>query len=184
MELKFKYTSAYCEENIWHLASEDRFRGLDAKVVLVTGPGSHRKLWFQRCSEHDSIPVHWDYHVILLVRDDNWQVWDLDTTLDLPVNASSYFRKTFRGPDESFNNANVIFRTINAKEYIENFSSDRSHMKLPSGDWAAPPPSWPPIMKRDSPNLMEWLDSESDGPGELLTLEQIIAFCSSSKDSQ
>jgi hypothetical protein len=227
MQSKLKYTAAYCEENIWHLASDDRFSGLDAKVVLVTGPGSHRKLWYQRCSEHVALPVHWDYHVILLVRDDIWQVWDLDTTLELPVNASTYFRKTFRGPDESFkgasknsdffvsarkhraenhsvqvlhedssteltpqsrekcifsgalDNSNVIFRAINSTEYIANFSSDRSHMRLPSGDWAAPPPSWSPIVKRESSNLMEWLDIESDEPGELLTLEQIIAFCSS-----
>jgi hypothetical protein len=183
MKSKFKYTPAYCEENIWHLASEARFDGLDARVVLVTGPGSHRKLWYQSCSEHDALPVHWDYHVILVVRDDIWQVWDLDTTLELPVNAATYFRKTFRGPDESFNNKNILFRTIDADEYIENFSSDRSHMRLPSGDWAAPPPSWPLIVKSEKSNLMKWLDSESDGPGELLTLEQMIAFCSSSKNS-
>jgi protein N-terminal glutamine amidohydrolase len=180
MESKFKYTPAYCEENIWHLASDSRFRGGDAKVVLVTGPGSHRKLWFQRCSEHAALPVYWDYHVILLVRDEIWQVWDFDTTLAFPESASTYFRKTFRGPDESFDNPNVIFRTIEAKEYIANFSSDRSHMKLPSGDWAAPPPSWPPIVNSVSSNLMAWLDIESDGPGELLTLEQIIEFCSPS----
>jgi hypothetical protein len=183
MESKFKYTPAYCEENIWHLASDDRFRGLDAKVVLVTGPGSHRKLWFQRCSQHDALPVYWDYHVILLVRDDNWQVWDLDTTLELPANASTYFRKTFYGPDESFQGNNVLFRTIDADEYIANFSSDRAHMRLPSGDWAAPPPAWPPIVTCEKSNLMAWLDSDSDGPGELLTLEQMIAFYSLSKSS-
>ena len=183
MQSKIKYTAAYCEENIWHLASDDRFSGLDAKIVLVTGPGSHRKLWYQRCSEHVALPVHWDYHVILLVRNDVWQVWDLDTILEFPVNASTYFRQTFRGPDESFENTNVIFRSINSTEYIANFSSDRSHMKLPSGDWAAPPPSWPPIVKNERSNLMAWLDSESDGPGERLTLEQIIEFCSSSKSS-
>lgn len=184
MESKFKYTPAYCEENIWHLASEDRFRGLDAWVVLVTGPGSHRKLWFQRCCQHVTLPVYWDYHVILLVRDDIWQVWDLDTTLELPVNASTYFRKTFRGPDESFDDTNVIFRTIDAKEYNANFSSDRSHMRLPSGDWETPPPSWSPIVASETSNLMRWLDIESNGPGELLTLEQIIAFCGSSNKAR
>ena len=284
MESKFKYTPAYCEENIWHLASDGRFRGLDARVVLVTGPGSHRKLWFQRRSEHVALPVHWDYHVVLLVCDDIWQVWDLDTTLEFPVNASTYFRKTFRGPDESckgtsrnsdfsvsarsrsaaettangwpegrgrspsnhraddcmdaggrtmhgaivenrsvrvvhedrpgwrtstaltqqrlapaklpwvsrekcifrgaLEDTNVLFRIIDAKEYIANFSSDRSHMKLPSGDWAAPPPSWPPIVKSEISNLMAWLDIGSDGPGELLNLEQIIAFCSSPKNDK
>jgi hypothetical protein len=179
MESKFKYTPAYCEENIWHLASDGRFRGLDARVVLITGPGSYRKLWFQRSSEHLAFPVHWDYHVVLLVWDDIWQVWDLDTTLEFPVNASTYFRKTFRGPDESFDNTNVIFRTIDATEYIANFSSDRSHMRLPSGDWIAPPPSWPPIVKNEISNLMGWLDIESDGPGKMLSLAQIIELCSS-----
>ncbi|MFT5112555.1 MAG: hypothetical protein ACI8P9_001882 [Parasphingorhabdus sp.] len=183
MELKFKYTPAYCEENIWHLASDGRFRELDARVVLVTGPGSHRKLWFQRCCEHTVLPVYWDYHVILLVWNDIWKVWDLDTTLEFPVDAPTYFRKTFRGPDESFNNTNVLFRTIDAREYIATFSSDRSHMRLPSGDWAAPTPSWPPIVKGEISNLVAWREIASDGPGELQTLEQIIEFCSYPKNS-
>ena len=174
METTFKYTPSYCEENIWHLASDSRFHGLDVRVVLVTGPGSHRKLWFQRCGESDDRPVYWDYHVILLVKDNTWQVWDFDTKLAFPTDAASYFRKTFRGPDESFDNLNVVFRAIDAKEYIENFSSDRSHMRLPSGAWLAPPPSWPAIVKNGVSNLMEWLDIESQGPGELLTLDQII----------
>lgn len=179
MESKLKYTPYYCEENIWQLARHSRFNGLDAKVILITGPGSHRKLWFQRCSEDVTQPVCWDYHVVLLVRDNISQIWDLDTTLDFPVNAATYFRKTFRGPDESFDNTNILFRTIDAKEYIDNFSSDRSHMRLTSGDWAAPPPSWPPIVKNEISNLGKWLDIESDGPGKILSLEQIIDFCSS-----
>ena len=58
-------------------------------------------------------------------------------------------------------------------------SGSRSHMKLPSGDWAAPPPSWPAIVASESLNLMAWLDIGLDGPGELLTLEQMIGFCGS-----
>jgi hypothetical protein len=179
MESKFKYTPCYCEENIWQLARDSRFHELDARVILITGPGSHRKLWFQRSSEHVTQPVCWDYHVILLVWDNTWQVWDFDTTLDFPVNASTYFLKTFRGPDESFENTNAFFKTIEAKEYIDNFSSDRSHMRLPSGDWVVPPPSWSPIVKGGISNLIEWLDIESDGPGKVLSLEQIIKLCSS-----
>ena len=95
------------------------------------------------------------------------------------MNASTYFRKTFRGPDESFDNTNVFFKTIDGNEYIENFSSDRSHMRLPSGDWIAPPPSWSPIVKNEISNLMGWLDIESDGPGKVLSLAQIIEFYSS-----
>jgi hypothetical protein len=77
---------------------------------------------------------------------------------------------------------------VEAKEYIENFSSDRSHMKLLSGDWAAPPPSWPPIVQDGISNLMEWLSfsllvTELGGPSKMLTLEQVIELCSSSKNS-
>lgn len=183
MEAKFKYTPFYCEENIWHLARNKRFTELDTRVVLITGPGRHRKLWYQRCSEHITLPVYWDYHVILLAWNENWQVWDLDTRLELPVKASTYFHKTFRGPDNNFDNTNVFFRSIDAKEYIANFCSDRSHMRLPSGDWAAPPPSWPAIVTSRLSNLMDWLNIESDGPGELLTLNQLIAFCSSTPES-
>jgi hypothetical protein len=66
MELKFKYTSYYCEENIWQLACDSQFHGLDARVVLITGPGSHRKLWFQRSSERVTQAVYWDYHLASL----------------------------------------------------------------------------------------------------------------------
>jgi hypothetical protein len=99
------------------------------------------------------------------------------------VNVSTYFRKTFHGPDESINNTDVLFRTINGQEYIESFRSDRSHMRLPSGDWAAPPPAWPPIVTNEISNLIEWLDIKSDGPGKILSLEQIIEFYSFPKNS-
>jgi hypothetical protein len=173
----FKYTPCYCEENIWHLAQEDCFRGQETIVVIISGHGPYRKLWFQRSAEYAGAPVLWDYHVILLSRKDDWQVWDLDTTLGLPVPASSYFPKTFLQANTAAERADVMFRLIPATDYVEHFSSDRSHMKLTSGNWAAPPPQWPMIVRGGQSNLFDWLDVNQKAPGQLLRLhEQIQTF--------
>ena len=170
----FKYTPRYCEENIWQLAQEDCFHGQETTVVIISGHGPYRKLWFQSSAEYPGAPVLWDYHVILLCRQDDWQVWDLDTTLGLPVPASSYFPETFLQANTDPERSDVIFRLIPATDYVEHFSSDRSHMKLTSGRWAAPPPQWPMIIRDGQSNLFDWLDVNHKAPGQLLTLDELM----------
>ena len=170
----FNYAACYCEENIWQLAQEDCFRGHETIVVIISGHGPYRKLWFQRSSEDAGAPVLWDYHVVLLSQQNGWQVWDLDTTLGSPVSAITYFSKTFLQEDSDPEQNDVIFRLIPAPEYVENFSSDRSHMWLPSGNWAAPPPLWPMIINGKSSTLIDWLDVRNEAPGKVLTLAELM----------
>ena len=171
---KFRYTPFYCEENIWHLAQDPCFGGQDALVALISGEGSHRRLWHQSQAESPDSPVFWDYHVILLIRDRHWWVWDLDTTLGLPILADRYFPETFLGPGVDAENSDVTLRLIEADYYVQNFSSDRSHMRDANREWLAPPPGWPAIMKASKSNLIDWLDISRDGPGRVRFLAECI----------
>ena len=167
----FLYRSCYCEENIWHLAREEWFRERETVVVIVSGEGRYRRFWFQANAESPDAPVYWDYHVILLAYDKDWWVWDLDTRLELPVLADIYFRKTFLQQNIDITRSDVILRLIGADEYVSKFSSDRSHMKLPSGEWLAPPPEWPMILQ-GKPNLLDWININNTAPGNVLTLAE------------
>ena len=169
-----RYAPYYCEENVWYLAQDDRFKGFECIVAIITGLGPRRPLWYQRAAEHEELPVWWDYHVILLYRDLSWMVWDPDTILDLPVDAIEYLRKTFLDDAESVESADVVFRLINAEEYVLTFSSDRSHMKLSGGRWIAPPPPWPPILQGPYPILHQLLDVSIKTPGKLITLAELL----------
>lgn len=170
----FRYTPFYCEENIWHLAQEECFRGQETHAVLISGKGPYRRFWCQGNAEHPDFPVFWDYHAILLSYRKGWRVWDLDTTLGLPVAADTYFHQTFLRPSLEAKDTDVILRIIAAEEYVERFSSDRSHMKLPSGAWAASPPEWAMIQNERESNLLDWLDVSKDEPGQLVTLAELV----------
>jgi hypothetical protein len=68
----------------------------------------------------------------------------------------------------------VILRLISAADYVRDFSSDRAHMRLPSGEWAAPPPEWPLIYYDGGDNLLDWLDITRETPGNVLTLADFM----------
>jgi hypothetical protein len=170
----FLYRSCYCEENIWHLAREEWFREREAMVVIVSGEGRYRRLWFQNSAGSPEAPVYWDYHVILLSFEEGWWVWDLDTSLGLPVPAATYFPETFLPQNIDVADADVILRLIGADEYVRKFSSDRAHMRLPSGEWIAPPPEWPMISQGKDSNLLDWININHDAPGKLLTLAEFM----------
>ena len=166
----FLYTSCYCEENIWQLAREECFRERETIAVIVSGKGRYRRFWFQNNAQNPESPVYWDYHVILLSFDESWWVWDLDTSLGLPVLADTYFPQTFLQQNIDVMQTDVILRLISAEEYVRKFSSDRAHMRLPSGEWVAPPPQWPMILQGKDANLLDWININHDAPGKVLTL--------------
>ena len=170
----FLYRSCYCEENIWHLAREEWFREREAMVVIVSGKGRYRRLWFQNNAESPETPVYWDYHVILLSFEEGWWVWDLDTSLGLPVRADTYFHKTFLQQNIDVAHSDVILRLVGAEEYVRKLSSDRAHMRLPSGEWVAPPPEWPMILQGKDSNLLDWININHATPGKVLTLAEFM----------
>jgi hypothetical protein len=142
-------------------------------VVFISNEAGACAMWHQRAAVRPSWPILWDYHVILLVADP-WEVWDLDTTLDFPVPAQLYLRKSFRTdlPEEYL----PRFRAVEAGAFLATFASDRSHMLFPDGRWRKPPPPWPAIgAPGAASNLMRFVDMRDPFVGELLDLRGMLA---------
>jgi len=167
--VNFHYAPYYCEENIWFLCQEAQFAKLALKVVIISNEFRTCPLWDQRAGETGN-PIFWDYHVILLCNSTSWQVWDLDTTLGMPVDLGYYLRRTFSRDETLEKQFALSVRIIPAEEYIARFSSDRSHMKDAGNRWLAPPPPWPMIWRQAGTDLMDLIDMKKDSLGILMTL--------------
>ena len=176
----FPYTPFYCEENIWHLAQSADCRGDDGQsryVVFISNRSGHCALWNQRAAPSPTQPVVWDYHVVLLVRRGQWQVWDLDTRLEMPSAIEPYVQGTFPARLSVPTELRPAFRVIEAERFVREFASDRSHMRSPTGDWLEPPPPWPMIMRDGvTSNLAAFIDvTGEEVPGEVLDLAELRA---------
>jgi hypothetical protein len=124
-------------------------------------------MWAQRAGS----PVVWDYHVVALTSSvEGWQVWDLDSTLGMPVPASTWLDATFAGSEGLLPQFRPWFRVVPRDELLATFASDRAHMRDPEGGWQQPPPPWPPIGAERESNLFRFVDMEAPFVGEVLDL--------------
>lgn len=171
----YSYAPYYCEENIWQLCQNDDFRDFDRKVVFISNENRTCALWNQRASSSPGEPVLWDYHVILLVKADGWQVYDLDTVLGAPLSVEQYIDSTF-GDESVPEEFQPQFRVIDANDFAANFSSDRSHMLTSGGQWQVPPPPWPAIVREGGSNLMEFVDMQKPTFGIVMKLPEFTSF--------
>ena len=89
------YAPYYCEENVFHLAADPLVAKRPREVVFISNAGRSCAVWHQRAARRPGAPMVWDYHVVLLVGAP-WEVWDLDTTLGMPVPAAHYVRRSMR----------------------------------------------------------------------------------------
>ena len=93
------YQPCYCEENIWQLARARQGAAgvVHQSVVLVTNPTRTVACWHQRASRAPDAPVVWDYHVVLVERDENGatSIHDLDSTVGTPLPAATWLGTTF-----------------------------------------------------------------------------------------
>lgn len=172
----FQYCAFYCEENIWKLCQEPEFLGKSAFVAFVSNPQKSCAIWHQKAASSAIVPVVFDYHVILLSKDEEqgWLVWDFDTTLDFPVKAETYFHDSFSigyiVPEEF----QSLFRLLTPQEYIHHLSTDCSHMKDEEGKWLQPPPDWEsPFQSESGMNLFQFVQMEEDFIGEVLDLKMV-----------
>ena len=165
----FQYHPYYCEENVWQLCCNQKLKSLKKKVVFISNPTKTCPMWHARASSEPGEPVLWDYHVILVCKNPLWQVWDLDSTLGLPLTPRKYLSNTFRPnlPKE----LQPMFRVVDANEFVEHFSSDRSHMKLEDGSWRSPPPEWPAIYNGEASNLSQFTDMNQEFIGKVMNLD-------------
>jgi len=161
----------YCEENVWHLCQDPRFEGRPREAVFISNPARACPMWRQRAGE--GRPIVWDYHVVLLVHQP-FELWDVDTTLGLPVAPKDYL-------DESFDRSVPpeylpFFRLVPAEIFVATFASDRSHMRRRDGSYHKPPPSWPPIGAPGAPsNLFSFVDMKAPFLGEVVSLDDLAA---------
>ena len=99
------YTSCYCEENIWHLCDKIKktnrlTENQKAFVIFISNKNKTVPLWNQSSSQDQEGLVIWDYHVILIIRnDDGSTVFDLDTNLPYPCEFNCYTSGTFKSDE-------------------------------------------------------------------------------------
>ncbi len=158
------YTAFFCEENIWRLAS--RMADVDACFVLLFfNSYGHVALCQQSAFGDEGIGL-WDYHVVLLDTAEGL-IHDFDTRLDKPSPAQRYLRSTFPDQQSLPLQYRAIVRCVPAREYLQRFSSDRSHMLDEYGVARATFPEWPLIASGNRITLQQYIgeqviaDSES-----------------------
>lgn len=157
------YAAFYCEENVWHLAGDDRL-GRPAHAVLVTNATRTCALWRQRAGH----PVVWDYHALLVAGPPGAALaCDPDTTLGFPLPLAAWIDGTFPFGDAVTPALRPRFRVVEAGEFRRFFASDRSHMR----GSPHPPPPWPPIRtETETMNLPRLLDLDVPVPGSVVDL--------------
>ncbi|KAL8489535.1 hypothetical protein ACS0TY_025445 [Phlomoides rotata] len=169
--LFFKFYGS--EENVYLLCEKLRDDGIakpdgsDLYVVIISNEKKQIPLWHQRASQRADGVILWDYHVICVQKrkESNLPdlVWDLDSTLPLPSPLATYVAETFRPSFPLFPEFLRVYRIVHAPNFLQFFASDRRHMKEPSGDWVAPPPSYEVIVAEDGTthNLNEYMEMSS-----------------------
>ena len=165
-----RYAPFYCEENVWQLARSGQVA--PASVVFVSNRTRSCALWAQRAASELSMPVLWDYHVILVAHaKEGPLVYDLDSRLEFPLTLPEYLRGTFPSGDKLRKTLRPRFRVVDVPEFLEHFGSDRSHMQE-DGEWRAPPPDWTRI--GEVMNLFDFVETERDFYGQVGDLTWLI----------
>ena len=142
-------------------------------MVFVSNVEKSCAIWRHRAAHSPDAPMIWDYHVILLTKEQKrgWIVWDLDTTLDFPVKAKTWLQLSFVMGCSIPDAYRPLFRLLTSQEYLQHLSTDRSHMREKNGNWLAPPPEWEPSFQPElGMNLFRFVQMEEEFVGEVLDL--------------
>lgn len=172
---ELSYQPYFCEENIWKLCEGGALDRDRSFAVVISNAEGAVPLWSQREAPAPDRPVFWDYHAVAVERDaEGVRVWDFDSELEIPVGFDIWVRESFPAVDRLPRRYSPRFRVVPAQEYLDLFSSDRSHMKDEEGDWREPPPDWPAIYDPDrGMNLDRFVDMQGDFAGEVCTLSEL-----------
>lgn len=142
----------------------DDATGADLFVVFISNEKKQIPLWHQKASKREDGLVLWDYHVICVQRKTEgvfpFIVWDLDSTLPLPIPLGSYVSQAIRPSFQISPEYQRLFRIIHAPIFFRHFASDRRHMKDSHGNWIAKPPDYEAIVAEDGTihNLYEYME--------------------------
>jgi len=177
-----QYAACFCEENVYKLiqkVSEDHPESLqNTWAVFISNSGRCVPLWSQKAGREGDGLVIWDYHVILLYKEEDGQtlVYDLDTRLPFPAQFPLYSEATLTSDEMLEAKFHRQFRVIPGAEYLASLSTDRRHMKNDEG-WLQAPPSWPCIKGKSDQdhNLDNFIDMDDGvGNGKVMTLKTFI----------
>ena len=107
-------------------------------------------VWYQKkCEPNSDTPVVWDYHVIGIHKCQKLKksfVYDFDTTLEFPVSFEIYGQKALLLLENISKKYERKYRVLSGEYYLQNFSSDRSHMlNKETHKYMAEPPQYPCI---------------------------------------
>jgi protein N-terminal glutamine amidohydrolase len=177
MEIKeFKYSANFCEENIWYLCQNPALESFSKRVLIVSNSKRNCPFRFQKSINNDEI-VRWNYHVILFAsKKGESLIYDFDSTLAVPLSGKKYLETTFHANGNWGESDEPYFKSINSKDYINTFFSDRSHMKDSVGNWLSEPPDWPAIGKGGGLALQTLLDFTGSCQERIYTLNEILAL--------
>lgn len=171
-----KYCAFFCEENIWQLAASMPAQQHPAAccVLLFFNRTGSIAVTNQRAFQPAGEGL-WDYHVVLL--DQHNCVHDFDTLLPSPVPLVDYLTGTFPPQQALPPHWRTTVRLVPAIEYIERFSSDRSHMLDSHGRPLAVFPDWPPIQSARPLELQRYISCEpmADSHSRLLEVDELLA---------
>lgn len=177
MEIKeFRYSANFCEENIWHLCQNPALEHFSKKVLIVSNSNKYCPFRFQKSINGYEI-VWWNYHVILFASHECQSfIYDFDSTLPVPLSGMEYIEKTFQRHENWEEIHLPRFKAIEAKDYLDSFESDRSHMKDSDGNWLSTPPKWPAIGKSGGLSLPSLLDFTDSSKERIYHLDEMVAM--------
>ena len=183
------YTGCYCEENVYKFIEKYSDEFDEVYAVFISNPRQQCVIWCQQKSEEPDVrPVCWDYHVVAVARKSSeTYVFDFDTTLEFPCPLTLYASQSFKPIASAIPPGWVqfalltghYFRPVKGSDFLETFSSDRSHMiDKSSGHFLSDPPNYDPILKPHlGHNLMDFLDFENNSlPGKWLDYNNFLEF--------
>lgn len=151
------YTPFFCEENIWHLVNNMELEDqLSSSILFITNEFKTCALMNQKASKVNELVI-WDYHVILHNRKEN-TIFDYDTRLGETTCIEDYFTNTFGDQSLLSSPYKSYIIPISGKDYINKFSSDRSHMLDEHGHQLQKFPEWPAILSKHELNLATLMD--------------------------
>jgi hypothetical protein len=143
----YRYTALFCEENIWQLVQALVAEGVDVtalQVIFISNPQRQVVLFNQRKGTELGHVV-WDYHVILRQREgESDRIYDFDSLLPFPCHSRDYLEATFGLQQALQQSYRSQLRLVPAADYLQNFYSDRHHMRGVIREEGFPP--WPAIM--------------------------------------